>query len=420
MADTGLGRAYRRLWTAATVSNLGDGVFLTALPLAAAAQTRSAIGVSAVTVALTLPWLLFALLTGALVDRWHKLTAMARTDAARAAVTALLAAAVALDAATVPVLVAAAFVLGCGNTVYDTASLACIPALVGADRARLQRANARLEGARIVANDFVGPPIGGALFAAIPAAPIALDAVSFLASASLLGAIRAHEPPPPARQAGTTLRAEIAVGLRWLRAAADIRRLAVTVGVINVGFSAAGALLVLLVQRTSSSADALGYGVVLTVGAVGSILGNVAADRLAGRIPMRVTVAASAAVCGASLAAMGAAPSTPVLAAAFAAGGFAGSVWNVVTVAYRQAVIPPDLLGRVNSVYRLLAFGALPLGAAAGGLLADRLGLRVPYVAAGVLILVAAAALAVKPFDRDRDRDPVYSDAAQGGGCLDR
>jgi MFS family permease len=387
-----LGRDYQRLWTASAISNLGDGVLLTALPLLAASLSGEPLAVSAVTVALTAPWLLFALVSGVLVDRWDRLALMARVDLARGVLTVLLAATVLLGATTVPLLLVLAFLLGSAETLFDTAALATVPSLVGSSQDQLHRANARLEGARIVATQFVGPPLGGALFAAIPAAPVIADAASFFASAELLRSIRGNRTPARSHR-NSTFRSEIIDGLRWLIAAPLLRLLAVMVGVMNFGFAASTSVLVLLL-RGEAGTGPLGYGIVLSVGALGAIAGNVFADRYGTQLKLARSLVLSVAGSGAALIAIGTAPSAPVVGIALAIGGFAGALWNVLTVSYRQSIIPTDLLGRVNSVYRLVAYGALPLGAATGGVLATYAGLRAPYLASGTLILVASAALA--------------------------
>jgi MFS family permease len=163
-----LGRGYHRLWTAAAISNLGDGIFLTALPLLAATLTRDPLPVSAVFAAGWLPWLLFGLLSGALADRWNRRRLMWVVDAARFVVVGGLGVAVIAGLATIPLLVGVAFLLGVGQTLFDSAAQSVIPALVGRDPQRLERANGQLFGAQQVTQQLSGPPLGGWLFAPWP------------------------------------------------------------------------------------------------------------------------------------------------------------------------------------------------------------------------------------------------------------
>ena len=386
-----LGRDYRRVWTAATASSLGDGVFLTALPLLAVSVSRDPLALSSVTFGLTVPWLFFALLSGALVDRWDRIATMRRVDLLRCGLTAGLAVVVALSATSIPVLVGFAVALGTAETLFDSASLAVVPGIVGTDSERLTRANARLEGASIVANGFVGPPVGASLFAATPALPAVLNAVSFLVSALVLRGVSvtvaAVERPT------SNLRQEIGDGLRWLIRQPLLTALAIVVGVMNLALAAAGAVLVLLVQDEADAGSAT-FTIVLTAAAAGALAGNVLAERYTSR--MRPIRALPPAVCvlAASLVAIGALPRTAVIIAAFTLIGLSGGLWNVITVALRQRVIPDELLGRVNSVYRLVAYGTMPVGALLGGALARAFGLRAPFLTGGILIAITIPGLA--------------------------
>jgi len=159
-----LGGQFRRLWVASALSNLADGVFQVALPLLAVTLTKSPALVAGVALAQRLPWLVMALPAGALADRLDRRRTMVRVDALRVIVMGALAAAVGLDAASMPVLYAAAVVLGVGETLFDTAAQSILPSLV--DRSQLSAANGRLQAVELTANQFVGPPLGGVLAAA--------------------------------------------------------------------------------------------------------------------------------------------------------------------------------------------------------------------------------------------------------------
>ncbi|MDP9373173.1 MAG: MFS transporter, partial [Chloroflexota bacterium] len=170
----GLGPEFRKLWAASAVSNLGDGVALVAAPLLAAALTRDPALVAGLAVAQQLPWLLFALLSGALADRLDRRRAMAAVGAGRAALIGALGIAVLLDHANLPLLYAVFFLLGVGETLFDTTAATVLPAVV--PREQLPRANARLSGIATVTNHFIGKPLGGLLFAAAAALPFLLGA----------------------------------------------------------------------------------------------------------------------------------------------------------------------------------------------------------------------------------------------------
>jgi MFS family permease len=210
------GSGFAKLVSASAISNLGDGVYATALPLLAATLTRDPLLVSLVSFAEWLPWLLFGLLSGALLDRWDRRRVMWAVDAARFAVVGGLALAVFLDQATIALLGVAGFLLGTGQTLVDTGAQSILPALVSRDARRLQRANGRMIGAQVVTQELAGPPVGGFLFSVAAWVPFAVDAASFAAGSALVASIRgdlgpaAGDPVPGGRR--TSLRAEIAEG----------------------------------------------------------------------------------------------------------------------------------------------------------------------------------------------------------------
>ena len=189
------GTGFARLWGAAGVSNFGDGVYGTALPLLAATLTRDPLLVSLVSFAEWLPWLLFGLLSGALLDRWDRRRVMWTVDAARFAVVGGLAVVVLAGEASIVLLGIVGFLLGTGQTLVDTGSHSILPALVSRDPERLEQANGRLVGTQVVTQELAGPPVGGFLFSLSAWTPFAVDAVSFAAGSALVASIRGHFGP---------------------------------------------------------------------------------------------------------------------------------------------------------------------------------------------------------------------------------
>jgi MFS family permease len=389
-ARTTLGPNYRKLWTATAISTIGDGIHFTALPLLAATLTRDPLQLSAVAFAGYLPWLLFALVSGALVDRWDRRRVMWTVDTFRFAVVGGLAVAVMAEWASIPLLMASGFLLGIGQTLFDTASQSIVPAIVSRDPARLERANGRLSAAMTVGQQFLGPPAGGFLFSVAASVPFMVDAVSFAASSALIAAIRGQYSRRQAVGAPTrTLRADISEGLRWLLAHRLLRTLAIMVGVANLAFAAGEAILVLFAQDRLGLGS-LGFGLLLTGLAAGAVLGSLLAGRLSqwlgtGRLLPATVVAEAAASFG-----IGLTTHAWFAGAMLGLAGAAVGAWNVITVSLRQAIVPEHLFGRVNSVYKLLALGTLPLGAILGGVLGRTLGLPAPFLTAGAILLALA------------------------------
>src|SRR5215207_1714900 len=329
------GSGFAKLWGATAVSNVGDGVYATALPLLAASLTRDPLLVSLVRFAEWLPWLLFGLLSGALLDRWDRRRVMWTVDAARFAIVGGLAVAVLMDQASIALLAAVGFLLGTGQTLVDTGAHSILPALVSRDAQRLERANGRLVGTQVVTQELAGPPVGGFLFSLTTWVPFAVDAVSFAAGSALVGSIRGHFGPAPEELGSdarrTTLRSEIAEGLRWLAAHRVLRATAAMVAVVNLLAAGGSAVMVLFAQELLGL-DALGFGLLLS----------------------------------------------------------GTAVFNVVMGALRQALTPDRLLGRVISAFRLFSYGTVPFGSLLGGTLARSFGLRAPFLVAGIVIPVMA------------------------------
>lgn len=386
MTANGLGARYAKLWTSASLSNLADGVMKVALPLVAVRYTDSPALIAGLTFAFTLPWLLFALTAGALADRLDRRRLMLIANAARALFLAFLTVATLTGIGSIWMLYAAALCIGVAETVYDTSAQSILPQLVPRDR--LSRANGRLYAAELTANQFIGPPLGGFLVATGVALAFGTPVLLWVAAIGMLlllrGRFRADRPER------TTIRADIAEGLRFLGRSTLLRTLAIMVGVFNFASSAVYTVFVLYAVGPQSAMKLTdpAYGLLLTASAIGSVLGTFLAEpaeRLLGRArALTLTVIGSLFTVA-----------TPfftanpfLIAGGMLIGGITVSVWNVITVSLRQRVTPTRLLGRLNSAYRLLAWGTMPLGALAGGLIGQLFGVRWVFLVMGILVVL--------------------------------
>ncbi len=392
-ARTPLGVDYWRLWTSSGLSNLADGIVKVALPLVAIQFTRSPLLIAGLAVALTLPWLLFALHAGALADRLDRRRAMLGANCIRAALLSVLVAAVLLDTGSIWILYVVALGIGFAETAYDTSAQSILPQVVRRDH--LSRANGRLYAAELTANEFLGPPRAGILVVASVAvafaAPVALWAVAVAALLLVRGVFRIQ------REQRTTLRADIAEGLRYLWHHRLLRTLGVMTGVFNFATAATAAVLVLYAVGPASAMGLpeQAFGALLAAVAAGSLVGSVVAERIEralGRARSLVLTILS----GTLLVGVPAVTANPVLVgAAFFVGGVGVVIWNVVAVSLRQRITPDQLLGRTNSGYRLVAWGTRPLGAASGGLIAQLVGLRAVFVIMALLVFALLMGMAI-------------------------
>jgi MFS family permease len=379
-----LGANFYKALVASGFANLADGVLWVALPLLAVQLTRSPLLIAGVTVAARLPWLL-APVAGALADRLDRRQSMVRVNLVRTVLLGGLALAVAADLATLPLLYAVAVLLGFAETLFDTSAQSLLPAVVGRDD--LTRANSRLFAVELVANEFVGPPLGGLLAAAGLGLALGLPAAAYLVGAAclalLVGSFRAVGAGP----AGSTrFRDDIAEGTRFVWRHPVLRPLAVMLGMGNLAFAAFFSVFVLYVVAPGPMGlSEAGFGILSATVGVGSLLGTwlaVPAERRLGRVR---TLVVSVVLSTAGLVVPILTASPVLVGISLAVCGVSMVLWNVITVSLRQRITPDRLLGRMNASYRLVGWGTMPLGALLGGALAEALGLRGAFLAAAAL-----------------------------------
>jgi MFS family permease len=378
------------------VSTLGDGMYLAALPLLAATLTRDPLPVAVVTVAGWLPWLVFALPAGALVDRLDRRRVMWSVDAGRALVVGALTVAVLAGWASIPLLAVAGFLVGAGQTLVENAAQAMVVAVVGRDPGRLERANGRLVASLTVGQQLAGPPLGSAAFAVAAWLPFLADAVSFAAGAGLIGSIRGRFAPDggaAAGAAGRSMAAEIAEGLRFLFGHRLLRAAVLLVSASNLAVMAGEAILVLF-ATDELGLDGRGYGLLLAAVALGGLPGSLLAHRVAERVPPGPLIVGGVLAGAAAMACFGLATDPWLAGAAYAATGAVWGVWNVTLLSLRQAIVPDRLMGRVVGAIRLIGFGSIPIGALLGGVVARQLGLRAPFLLGAAVLALAALAAA--------------------------
>lgn len=406
MSRPGLGPNYWKLFSAGLVSNLGDGVVAAALPLVAAALTRDPVLFAGIAVAGRVPWLLFALQAGALADRVDRRWMMGTVNVVRFLLMGSLGIAILGDWATIWLLYVITFLLGTAEVVFDTSAQAILPRVV-TDRDQLERANGLMFGAEVTANQFVGPPLGGFLFAVAASLPILLDAGTFAISAGLIFALTGSYAVrrDPAATPVTTIRQDIREGLSWLWNHRLLRTLALLLGAMNGLWSMAGAILALFALEVLGVSE-VGFGLLLAAGAAGSVLASLLAGRIVERFGRGRTLWITLISSAVGPFAQGLTSDAIVFGMLAALFGFAAVVWNVITVSLRQTIIPDELLGRVNSVYRFIGWGSMPIGALAGGVIADAFGLRAPFLAAGavmaLVLLPAARVITSEEIERAR------------------
>jgi MFS family permease len=381
-----LGADFLKLWTASAVSSLGDGVTLVAGPLLVASLTHDPALVAGAAFVQSLPWLLFSLISGAFADRLDRQRLIVVVNAVRGAALGGLSVAVATGTVTIPLVYAVFFVLGSGETLAETASIARLPAIV--PPARLAAANARLMATFTIGNQFVAKPLGAWLFVVAAASPFGLDALTFVAAMLLVAGMRAA----PAEAAGPrgSVRGDIAEGVRWLWSHRLLRSLALSMGVANIAFCGAFAVFVLYARRRLGLSD-VGYGFLLTTFAVGGLLGTAAAGRLQKRFGATRVLRTGLVVEAVTHLTLALTRHPWVAAAVLVVFGVHTMVWGVIVTTLRQRLVPDRLLGRVTSVYALFDAGGATVGLFLGGVFAHALGITAPFWLAGAAMIVVIA-----------------------------
>ncbi|MEV6815156.1 MFS transporter [Micromonospora sp. NPDC051296] len=389
-----LGADFAKLWAASAVSNIGDGITMAAGPLLVASVSSDPALIAGAAFAQQLPWLLFALVSGAYVDRLDRRRLVVAVNLARAVALAALAVTIATETVTVAVIYAVVFLLGTGETLADTAMNALLPSVVVADK--LPAANARLYATFTIGNQFAAKPLGAWLFVIAAAAPFGLNALTFAVSAALVAGIRPTSAPQP--QPRASLRGEIIEGMRWLWRHQLLRTLAASMGLGNIAFCAAFAVFVLYSRQRLGLSD-LGYGFLLTTFAVGGLLGTAIAARLVRAVGSAAVLRTGLVVEVVTHVTLAVTTSPWVAAGILIVFSIHGMVWGVTVASLRQRLVPSHLLGRVGSGYALLDLGGATLGSLLGGVLASAWEITTPFWIAAVMMTVIAV-VAWRPLAR--------------------
>jgi MFS family permease len=414
----GLGWRFAKLWTASSLSALGSGLATIAAPLYVAAHTKSALIVSSTSGAAWLPWLLFAIPGGVLVDRVDRRRLMVAIDWSRVAVMGVLATALLTGWSSIALLDVVLFLINTGEVVFRSASQAITPAVVPRDR--LERANGWLIGGTTLMQNMIAGPLGGFLFVLAASIPFFVNAGTYAASAVLVGLVagvyRATGHDSRAAGPRESVRAEIAEGFRWLMHQRLLRTMALLIGLLNITLTATTAVLVLLAKERLHLGS-VGYGTLFTCEAAGGILGAVGGDRLIRRVTATWTIRIGLLIEAGLHLTLATSRDAYVVGLMMFVFGVHASLWSIVAASLRQRMTPPEMLGRVGSTNLFIAAGGNCIGALLGGTLATAFGITAPYwVAFAVAVGVSASTWRV--FNRATvaqayaDPDPALADTA--------
>jgi MFS family permease len=369
-----LGSGFRWLLSAAVINNAGDGVVIAAGPLLVASQTRDPFLVSLALLSEYLPMLLFGVIGGVAADRFDRRRMVVVANMIRAAVLAVLVVTILSGNVNIALVLVTLFALGTAETFADSASSTLIPSLVA--RADLGVANARMQGAFLLTNQLIAPPIGAFLFAAGMALPFAMNAAAFALGAVLISRIATSVQSE--RKSEASFRADMAEGIRWLVTHPPMRTLALTIFSFNVTFGAAWSVLVLYAGERLGM-DAVGFGLLTTAVAVGGIVGTVSYGRLERRFTLANLMRVGLMIETGTHLSLALTTSPPIALVTMVVFGAQAFVWGTTSTVVRQRAVPNELLGRVGGVYRVAIVGGLVIGTPLGGVLASTFGITAPF-----------------------------------------
>ena len=420
MKNKPLGASYWKLWTATAISNLGDGVSMVAYPWLASAVTRSPLLIAAAGFASRLPWLVFTLHAGVITDRFDRRKLIVGMDFLRGVLTVFVGTVVFLNRSAFPslneltkmsdlktnwpiyvTLLVTAFLFGLAEVLRDNSAQTLMPSVV--DTENLEVANGRMWSAESLTNSFIGPPLGSLLIGIAIFLPFYFDAGSFFFAVALIATLKGSFKPVAKVEpkAKINFKAEIKEGFVWLWAHPLLRPMAIILGSMNGLGTMVGAAYILFAQEVLHTSVFI-FAVLGTAGAIGGTLGGLLAPKVSAKLGSgpSLWLALAAAPLGSLF--IGLTSSWQVVWAVTVVESFVAILWNTITVSLRQSIIPSQLLGRVNSVYRFFAWGSIPIGMFIGGglvtlmehFVSRELALRSPYlisVALGLLLWLLAA-----------------------------
>ncbi|OWR30893.1 hypothetical protein CDO73_09915 [Saccharibacillus sp. O23] len=369
---------YKRLFAAVALTFLGDGLTLTAVPWLISGVTRDAFEASLVTTAMRLPWLLFSLPIGVVIDRYSRKNIAVASSLLRAIVLIALTACVALEAINIPLLMLFTFLIGASRVAFDSTVQTLIPRIVHKDQ--LEKANGQFTAGQLITSDILGASLGGLIVAAGLILPFAIDSVTALIAFALLLALSSAFRPETA-QAGDTVPddasdsvlpkrsgwlQEMAIGFRHIREDSFLRLLALMSVLVTLTFSGMVATQVFFVQDVLGL-NSFGFGVLLAIATVGSVIGGQAVGRWRRKMSASSIMLISLIALGVFYGIAGLTRSPYVVGAAYFCAAFFIVTYNVVRSSILQRAVPDRLLGRVGGVFRFLSLGMGAIGALLGG-----------------------------------------------------
>ena len=380
---------YMLLWSGQTVSTIGTEVSTLAFPLLILALTGSPAQAGFAGALRAFPYLVFSLPAGALIDRWNRKRVMILSDIGRALSMASIPVALVFWHVTILQLYLVSLIEGTLFVFFNLAEVACLPRVV--EKEQLPAASAQHE-VTFGITSLIGPSLGGALYSMARMLPFLADAISYGASVGSLFFIRTKFQEERVK-APRNLWVEIREGLVWLWQQPLIRFMAILTGGFNLLLSGFALIIIVIAQQQHASSFTI--GLIFAAGGIGAVVGAIFAPAMQKRLTFAQAIIGTTVLTAIILPLYAIAPNVFFLGVITVFAYGIGPIYNVVQFSYRLALIPDKLQGRVNSVFRLIAFGGQPLGLASTGLLIQTVGvIQAILVCAAGMALFAVATIA--------------------------
>ena len=383
-----LGPAFNRMWGASLLTNLADGVLMAAAPLLAVTLTKNPVLISLLSALVMLPWLLFAIPIGAIVDRVDRRFLLAGSNAVRFVIAALIALSISTHTITIYFLFIATFLISICEVTADTTSQSLIPQIL--DKSQFEEGNSRLQVSEMVIQGFIGTPISGFLYAVAIYLPFVANSLGFLVAAGLAASIPVKFLQDIRTEENADKKSdfigEMKFGIQYLYRDKLLLRLVVTTASIGLCYSMATSTIILFMLNEMNLKPSL-FGLALSIQGSGAILGGILAPKLSATFGRSKVMALSIFLSSFFVLLEGFSPNIYVLIALATIGSFAITNWNILLMATYQSVIPVHLFGRIHGTRRTIVWGLMPIGSVLGGFIA-KAGLRVPLIVGGTIATV--------------------------------